>query len=430
MKTNGDIHQSKRVMDFTTNPPKLSSRSLLPGNTYEEHKDDWSDFSDFESWQSAADKKKTMPLANNTHPRLSGLFEPPPSESQGVQLVDSTSEDDSRTRQMGALKGGRQSPGATGNKMVLRRKIKRVLESEDSDSEEWNAGYRARPLVFSSSDSDDSKPGRRSKDKPSTGSKKSANLSFSPRESQGPSRGRGRQARSPFAAADGSPRSNLHRTRGFNRMNGTFKTLAEGMAIAERQRAQQVAPRRRTLRSGSRDAIPAYIPGRRCLSDFDLPDLITNGDASSSSRIPSVHGPLQSLERMPSQPRNSPDSSRSSRRRRPLGRARTLNERPSLAALDPDVFDAEEDSSEVEFFTANSYSDNESNTEPLSRVLDCNIFRPASQPEVRSNVSVNVEGSSEDEISVVYTGPQTRSPRSRTSELRRRPRTLGNISDK
>lgn len=411
-------------MDFTTNPPRLSTRSLLPGNTYEEHIDDWSDFSDFDSWPSASNKKKTMPLANNTHPRLSGLFEPPPTGSQGVQLVDSTSEDDSRTRQMGALKGGRQSPGATGNKMVLRRKIKRVLESDDSDSEEWNAGYRARPLVFSSSDSDDSKPGRRSKDKPSTGSKKSANLSFSPRESQEQSRGRGRPARSPFAVADPPPRSSFHRTRGSSRMNGTFKTLAEGMAIAERQGA----PRRRTLRSGrDTDAIPAYIPGRRCLSDFDLPDSIANGDASASSLVPSVRGPLQGLERMPSQSRNSPDSSRSSRRRRALGRAHTLNERPSLAVLHPDVFDAEEDSSEVEFFTANSYSDNESNTEPLSRVLDCNIFRPSSEPEVRSNVSVNVGGSSEDEISVVYTGPQTRSPRSRTSELRRRPRTLGNI---
>ncbi|KAG8193605.1 hypothetical protein JTE90_000238 [Oedothorax gibbosus] len=432
VKKNGDISHSRRNMDLTTEPVS-SSRNLLPGYTYEEHKDDSSECSDVIPWPETAKTIKNGTRPKKSKPIFKVRF--PELDSLAVQCVDGTSEEDTRVRQIGALKGGRQSPEPPSNKNALRRKIRRVLDSDDSDSDYWMPNVRARPLIFSSSDSDDSRIGKKLKNKvpgccaKSPVSKRSDNTSYPTNDTQTLGQDlnsfRDRPRRISLRDLD----SIVDISAPPNRSNGP--AISPSLKLLK---SHGKAPRRELGEGPSN--MPCQNPPDNTEMQARLSSEVQEGtderNVASSSRLPTdplSFGQLgtktaQTTGAVKSCLRYVPPVSSSSRRRA-LGRgARSSRKGGSGMAVgfgNNFCHEADQDSSDLEFFTANSYSDNESKTELLGRRMGRRDF-----PEMRSNPSINV-GSSEDEISVVYSsGPPEQSPRSRTGEARRRAsRTLG-----
>ncbi|KAF8796397.1 dentin sialophosphoprotein-like isoform X2 [Argiope bruennichi] len=469
------------VMHYSSQPPNSSVKNLYPDKTYEDHLNNMSDDdSDFQPRRRMP--SKSIPQGAGKSSRTfrgfgpKKLFENQPSGSNGVHLIDSTSDDDSRTvMRNGALKGGRQSPEIS-DKKRWSRKITKVL---DSDSDDLQVDYRSRPVIFSSSsDSEDCRPYEKANTKASSASKKSANPSFpsgnshesdnrfyteddEPLHLRFNKAGSSRQCNSsvPSSSSDYRTKNSVGKSsrihnkpsnssyQNFYPISDDIEASFHGRGGSGSRKSHSRSPsssQTRSLRSHRHSGIrksPKGISGPRQnqvhpakQSSSDM----FNGDGNNTRRSPnfrSDHFPPVNLSMTSYHPRDGNHSIRSithptgphhraSTRKTLKGRclngACSQEHENNLASMYPDIFDAE-DSSEVEFFTANSYSDNESNTESLTN-LRVNP-NPRSQPQSQEALSdnpVNVV-SSEDEISVVFTS----APRHRTSDSRRVSRTLG-----
>ncbi|CAL1267233.1 unnamed protein product [Larinioides sclopetarius] len=474
------------AMHYSSQPTNPSVKNLYPDKTYEDHLNNMSDDdSDFQPRKRLPSKSIPQGAGKSSRtfrgfglPKTSKkLFENQPSGSNGVHFIDSTSDDDSRTvMRNGALKGGRQSPEFS-DKKRWGRKIAKVL---DSDSDELQADYRTRPVIFSSSsDSEDCRPGEKINIKSNSVSKKSANPSFPSGNSEsdnryymehdepmhsrfnGASSSRQFNSSIPSSSSDyrtknprGKP-SKVHNKpsnssyQNFypvtNDVEASFHARGNSSSRKSHSRSPSTS-QPRSLRSHRHTGIrksPKGIGGPRQNqvhpAEQALSDMFS-GDGNSARRSPnfcSDHFSPVNLSMTSYHPRDGNHSIRSISRpitgrhhranNRKTLKGRCLNgacsqeSKNNLASIYPDIFDAE-DSSEVEFFTANSYSDNESNTESLNnlRVNPNPKSQPAQRQETLSDNPVSVV-SSEDEISVIFSS----APRQRTSDSRRTSRTLG-----
>lgn len=466
---------SSEMMRFSSKPTPSFAKNLYPDKTYEDHlrnasDDDDSDFRPRRAFTSRSipqppgKYKMFMDRVLPKQSKNSSVRENQASGSNSIQFVDSTSDDDSRTvMQNGALKGGRQSPEFSLDKKRWNRKVAKVL---DSDSDDLQVEYRSRPIIFSSSsDSDDARPNEKINKKSNSISKKSANPSFPSgmshnsdhsyymRDSTAHPRLNGASSshqyashvplssdyliKSPISKSYKSP-NKVHSSNGmcrpFSPLRSEFEDFFHGTGDTGTRKPHSRSPsssQPRTIHSrhtGIRKS-PKNTSGTRFQNRLPRLEGITAADMQSFP--PPEIGPYRGRDRNHStrsavlHPVANRSHHRSNSRKSFKGRsmhgACSQETKNNLASIYPDLFDAE-DSSEVEFFTANSYSDNESNTESLNNIRMNPMIGngPTPQPEVHNDNPVNL-ASSEDEISVVFTS----APRQQTPEQRRNSRTLG-----
>ncbi|GFT83365.1 RING finger protein 44 [Nephila pilipes] len=466
---------SSEVIHFSPKPSPSFSKNLYPDKTYEDHLRNVSDDddSDFRPRRPFNNKSISQPtgkykmLRERILPKpvkITNVRENQASGSNGVQFIDSTSDDDSRTvMQNGALKGGRQSPEFSLDKKRWNRKAAKMIES---DSDDLQAEYRSRPIIFSSSsDSDDARPNEKINKKSNSITKKTANPSlpsglahssdhsyYMQDEAVHPrlnGAGSSRQYTSHVSSSSDyrikSPTSKSYKSpnkahssngmyRAYSPLRDEFDEFILGTGDTGTRKPHCRSPsssQSRTIRSrhtGIRKS-PKNTSGTRFQNRLPCLEGITAADMQSfpPPDVAPYHGRGRNHSTRSAVPH--PVANRSHHRsnsRKPFkGRsmhgACSQETKNNLASIYPDLFDAE-DSSEVEFFTANSYSDNESNTESLNNIHMNSMTGNGSapQPEVHNDNPVNLE-SSEDEISVVFTS----APRQHTPEQRRNSRTLG-----
>ncbi|GIY51871.1 RING finger protein 44 [Caerostris darwini] len=511
------MHFSGKIIDST---PKY----LFPDKTYEDHLNVISDGedSDFKSQRHLTDKnisqgteKNCKSLKNNLPKtsRIKSMYEGQPSGSNGVNIIDSTSDDDSRNIiQNGALKGGKQSSFLFGKKQWNR--IVKVLESDSDDDSKVD--YRSCPVIFTSSDSDDCIPADKihkkklksvlkkpvnplsSRSSPkfdsngvsegtwpvrlsnyadspnkhsNSASKKSANIllpsgnshqSDSNYASEGNWQTRlndidsNEQFNTSLPSTSGCRSKNLsskhksHNKTSSNRALKTFNSASNNIEPAfplddalDRNDSNSHALPYRNLTSlqprstrihrhaGINKHQATHTPNTMVMNPVVVLEPGLFGNNRRSNRLTGTSLPLpvhfsvrdgSSRERSAVQ---NPLATRSLRRynTRKSSKGRSINgacsqDTKNNLSIYPD-FHAE--SSDNEFFTANSYSDNESNTESLNglRMNAIPVSPPSQRQGSHSDNTVNVE-SSEDEISVIFSS----AAHERIPE-QRRTRTLG-----
>ncbi|XP_035228918.1 dentin sialophosphoprotein-like isoform X2 [Stegodyphus dumicola] len=373
-------------------PSKQAELRLCPDKTYEDNVNNQADSEDsdletrihnkrFQKPDHSSRTLKNNPCNSSSEPGMSR--ENPATVSNSVKFIDSGSDDDSKiTMQNGALKGGRQSPDLFYfNRKVLGRKIKKVLDSDDSDEDSWHIGYRSRPRVFSSSDSEDSKL--------TNGKKKSLDAIPASNADQTFFCGDSRQNNKHYETLQSSKISHF---RGYGNESRKLSS-----ASSSKNQNKGLSKKSHNTHSGCRSNLPStsvsvdpYGPSNSTASTSRRGRSCANGIERSSRRSGSPHPKsLRSHQRI------------SCSKGRPPSSTRSRKDKLNLAASYPDLFDAE-DSSEVEFFTANSYSDTETSAEACDSRKANESCKNHPDPLVAVfNESVS-DSSSEDEISVVF----------------------------
>ncbi|GFY75314.1 e3 ubiquitin-protein ligase RNF38 [Trichonephila inaurata madagascariensis] len=468
---------SSEMMHFSSKPTSSFSKNLYPDKTYEDHlrnlsDDDDSDFRPRRAFNSknisqpSEKYKKFIDRVLSKRSKNSNMHENQPSGSNSVQFVDSTSDDDSRSvMQNGALKGGRQSPEFSLDKKRWNRKVTKVL---DSDSDDLQVEYRSRPIIFSSSsDSEDDRPKEKINKKSNSMSKKSANPSFPSGMSHNSDHSyymRDAAAHQRFNGAGSSRQyaphvssssdyqiknpttksykssNKVHSSNGmcrpFSPLRNEFSGFLRGANDTGTHKPHSVSPSssqprtiysrhtsiRKSPKNTSGTRYQNRLPRLEGISTVDMQNFPTSevgpyrGRDRNHSTRSSVPHPVVTRSHHRS-------NNRKSYKGRSVHGACSQETKNNLASIYPDLFDAE-DSSEVEFFTANSYSDNESNTESLNNMQVNPMIGngPAPQSEDHKDNPVNL-ASSEDEISVVFTS----APRQQTPEQGQNSRTLGRM---
>ncbi|KFM67283.1 RING finger protein 38, partial [Stegodyphus mimosarum] len=370
-------------------PSKQAELRLCPDKTYEDNVNNQADSEDsdletrihnrrFQKPDHSPRTLKNNPCHSPSEPGMSR--ENPATISNSIQFIDSGSDDDSKiTVQNGALKGGRQSPDLIYfNRKVLGRKIKKVLDSDNSDEDSWHIGYRSRPRVFSSSDSEDSKLTNGKKKPLDTIPTSAADQTFFCGDS--------RQNNKRYETLQPSKVSHF---RGYG-----DESHKHPSASSSKYQNKGLSKKSLNTHSGCRSNVPStsvsidpYGPSSSSAGMSRRGRSCTNGIERSSCRSGSPH----------------PKSLRSHRRiscnkGRSLSSTHSRKDKLNLAASYPDLFDAE-DSSEVEFFTANSYSDTETSAETCDSIR---VNESCKNPlNAIFNASIS-DSSSEDEISVVF----------------------------
>lgn len=334
-------------------------------------------------------------------------FETKPSTSYFKKFLDTSSEDESKpVLQNGALKGGRQSSAADHNyysKKHFGRKIsKKLLDSDESDDDNSTAIYRSRPLVFSSSDSEDFRQS----------SSKSKHMGTT---------SNGSVDHSHFHSDNSFDKNTFHHPRQHKSFRLNQKNSKKSFCSASNRAEASEGCDRQFLSS---DFQRKSTPHRPCRSRRNprinmTSNLTSNGFTNTNNLSGPVRGRRIAGGERGGRRSGSPHH-RSNRyqhkseegkcRGRSASASRSQKEMPSYASRYPDVFDAEE--SENEYFTANSYSDTEASTESLGG-LTINTTFPHHSGSISCTLNcentVFRDGSSDDEISVVFSsGPYGR----------------------
>lgn len=337
-------------------------------------------------------------------------FETKPSTSYLKKLFDSSSEDESKlVLQNGALKGGRQDSSADHNyysKKLFTRKLNKKLLDSDESEEDSTTAYRSRPLVFSSSDSEDFRPSSTKTEHTAT----TSNGFIDPSCFYG----------------DGFDKNISHhsRQRKLFRSNQKFskKTFCspsnrvDGAEGCDRQflstdfQRKNVPHRNCRFRRSPRMNITSSLSSNVFTNSNNISGPVRGRRITGSER-----GGRRSGSPHPRSNRYQHEED-SKCRGRSVSASRAQKEIPSYAARYPDVFDAEE--SENEYFTANSYSDTEASTESLGG-LTINTTFPHNSRSISCTLNCKDrsiftdECSTDDEISVVFSsGPYGRNSES------------------
>ncbi|XP_054713705.1 uncharacterized protein LOC129223162 [Uloborus diversus] len=414
-----------------------SNQSLHPDKTYEDHLNNLADAEDSDldltskfSHRMKDKLKEQISKAHSISCTSGGCPEPHiPYQfvtRRGVQFIESGSDEDSKTAMNGALKGGRQSPDIPlPKRRVIGRKGKKVLDSDDTEDECWKSGYRGRALVFSSSDSEDSSQKRVGLFENGT-SKHHANHSFSRKNGSPHCDHYPRRQKSGIISRHRrSPTKSLHNpTSSFRSQNfagdGCSSQFNSSVSVPTELHRKSPNKSCRSRRSTRSNRPPSAIT-ENFVSGVNQPTSSTRGrnQAHGSTRCLGISGSSHS-KALHSHRRSGSKGSRN----RSLSSCRSRQENADLVAAYPELFEADEDSSEVEFFTANSYSDTETSNESLRGLTINATFVNTSEPQSNRDIicehSVNI-ASSEDEISVVF----STAPHARNSEQRRNGRALG-----
>ncbi|XP_015923178.1 uncharacterized protein [Parasteatoda tepidariorum] len=303
------------------------------------------------------------------------------SDGSIVHYVDSASDEDSRSIfKNGSLKGGRQSPELSqSTKKVIGRKFKKVLDSDldsDDDDEDWPTNKSRPHLIFSSSDSE------------AESDKKSVSKPLAVPESSDPYL---------FPVSDASRNgfesgiTRNHQPLCYSRDNSVAGPSSSPISYSKSPRSFR---NRKQIRTNAVSEIASNNfhsnnVGRRGRSRVNVGERYTRRSGSPHPRtLPNSHSRLIRSE-----------VSKVAKGRSLTGsQARRAN--LNLATTNPDIFDAE-DSSEVEFFTANSYSDTETSAESFGGLTISSTIRSPESNGIICEHSINI-GSSEDEISVVF----------------------------
>ena len=336
-------------------------------------------------------------------------FDTKPSTSYFKKLFDSSSDDESKlVLQNGALKGGRQDSSADHNyyskKLFTRKLNKKFLDSDESEDDSTTA-YRSRPLVFSSSDSEDFRQNTSKTEHTATTSNGLVDHSCFYGDGFDKSIGHHSRQRKPFR-----PNQKFSKK--------TFCSPSNRADSAEGCDRQFL----------STDFQRKNVPHRNCRfrrsPRMNITSSLSSNVFTNSTNITGpVRGRRIAVNERGGRRSGSPHS-RSNRyqheegskcRGRSVSASRAQKEIPNYAARYPDVFDAEE--SENEYFTANSYSDTEASTESLGGLAINNSF-PHNSRSISCTLNCKdrlFEDSTDDEISVVFSS----GPYGRSNELNR-----------
>lgn len=371
--------------------------------------------------KSSGQSSKSCKSHRTLSPDVTVQFPSKPSTSYFCKFLESGSEDESKSvLQNGALKGGRQEPTDCTYypKKLLGRKLNRkVLDSDESEDDTSVGVYRSRPLVFTSSDSEDLRQttpknkhaeatcnGTTSHDH-SYGDTYENNSSNRPSRQYKPFRSNQKYSKKPFCASS-------NKTDSCDECERKFFSSDFQRKITNRPCRTRRSPRTNMTTNltsngfNNGNKLSAPVRGRR----------MSGGERGSRRSASPHHRNLGSQRRAEDSKCN---------HGRSVSASRTQKDKPSYSARYPDVFDAEE--SENEFFTANSYSDTETSTESLG-----GLTINASFPSHRGSISCSIDCeesffediSTDDEISVVFsTGPYGRNNESRRGTSR----TLGKL---
>lgn len=331
-----------------------------------------------------------------------------PSTSYFNKFLETSSEDESKpVMQNGALKGGRQDLAADRNcysrKLFSRKLSKKLLDSDESD-EISSTAYRSRPLIFSSSDSDDFRES----------GTKSKSIGIASNEPAGHS----------HLYSGNFDKNTSHHSRQHKPLRANQKNTKKSACSSSNRADSSEGCDHQFISS---DFQRKNVPHRSCRSRRSpriniTSNLTPNGFANSNN----ISGPVRGSRitgadrggRRSSSPhhrctRYQHKSEDSKCCGRSVSSARFHKEMPSYAVRFPDVFDAEE--TENEYFTANSYSDTETSTQSLGG-LTINTTFPRRGGAVSCTLNCEnhlFEDTSDDEISVVFSsGPYGRSSES------------------
>lgn len=357
-------------------------------------------------------------------------FENKPSTSY-FRIIDSGSEDESKSiMQNGALKGGQQDSAADNSyykKGFIPRKINKLLDSDESDDN--RVKYRSKPLVFSSSDSEDSTQNMsKLKNAATNGSATNSHSyrngfdesdDFQPKQLKS-FRYIQKLSKKPVGLSNKAPNSE-ECDRQFHSSDFSRKNVPYRSCKSRRSPRNNMQANLATNSFNGSNNISAPVRGRR-----------SNASERGARRSGSPHHRSHRSQ-------HKPDDSKC--RGRSASASQRPKDKPSYIARFPNVFDAEE--SENEFFTANSYSDTETSTESLGglttnhngplilrhRTASDDLATNHNGPVIvqcgtasKADVRLFVDASSDDEISVVFSNVQS----ARNNESRRgTSRTLG-----